>query len=221
MFVELIDALRCPRPHPEGAATDPWLVAAARRSSGRCIIDGVLGCPVCRTEYAVAGGVVDFGAPRDVQQATGASAAPAPDATTDAFRLAALLNLATPGGIIAVGGDWDVTLDALADVADVRVLVVEPAHAFVPREPLGAFVGGELPVAPGALRGVALDARTATRARVAAAVRALRPGGRVIAPVHVSVPDGTRELARDTVHWVAERTADGPGSSGLTPLRRR
>ncbi|HEY0780225.1 MAG TPA: hypothetical protein VGD56_19835 [Gemmatirosa sp.] len=224
MFVELIDALRCPRPHPADAP-DSWLVAASRRTAGRCVVDGVLGCPVCRAEFGVAGGVADFGALRDLDArdlAPRDASAAAPDATADAFRLAALLHLATPGGIVAVGGDWDVALDGLAELTDVRALVVEPAHAFTPREPFGALVGGGLPVAAGALRGVALDARTATPSRLTAAVRALRPGGRLVAPAHVAVPDAARELARDEAHWVAERLPerDAP-PSGLVPLRRR
>ncbi len=219
MFVELIDALRCPRPHPAGTP-DSWLVAAARRTAARCLVDGVLGCPVCRAEFAVAGGVVDFGEPRDTRPA--AAAAPAPDATVDAFRLAALLHLATPGGIIAVGGDWDLALDGLLDVTEVRALAVEPAHAYAPREPFGALVGGELPVAAGALRGVALDVRTATPARLAAAVRAVRPGGRLVAPAATPVPDGARELAHDEAHWVAERLPERDAApDGLVPLRRR
>jgi len=219
VYVELIDALRCPRPHPADAGAT-WLVAAARRASGRCIVDGVLGCPVCRAEYPIAGGVADFGERRDAGP-PGASAAAA-DATVDALRLAALLDLVTPGGIIAVGGDWDVALDGLADLTDVPALVVEPAHAYVPREPFGALVGGALPVAVGALRGVALDARTATPERLTAAVRALRPGGRLVAPADAPLPDAARELARDAAHWVAERVPERDAApSGLVSLRRR
>lgn len=231
MYVELIDALRCPRPHvpgPNGSPpTDTWLVAATRRSDGRCIIDGILGCPVCRAEYRIEGGVANFGAARDERApdvvAVDASAGDPsdPEITLDALRLAALLNLTTPGGIIAVGGDWDVALDGVADLTDVRALVVQPAHAYTPREPFGALVGGELPVAAGALRGVALDARTATPARLAAAVRALRPGGRLVAPADPPVPNGMRELARDAAHWVAERLPEPTmAPSGLVTLRR-
>jgi len=42
VFVELIEALRCPRPHE-----DAHLVASATRTEARHIVDGVLGCPVC------------------------------------------------------------------------------------------------------------------------------------------------------------------------------
>ena len=53
MFVELVDLLRCPRPHE-----DTWLVAAAEAMSGRHIVRGTLGCPVCEAEYPIRDGVV-------------------------------------------------------------------------------------------------------------------------------------------------------------------
>jgi protein-L-isoaspartate O-methyltransferase len=65
---------------------------------------------------------------------------------------------------------------------------------------------------------VALDERTAAPDRVAAAALALRPGGRLVAPVGAAVPEGVTELARDGRHWVAERTAAAPP---LVPLGRR
>ena len=45
MFIELVDALRCPVAHAES-----WLVAAAIRMEARHIVDGTLGCPVCSAE---------------------------------------------------------------------------------------------------------------------------------------------------------------------------
>jgi len=45
MFSELVDVLRCPRPHEES-----WLVLAAHRLDGRDIMAGVLGCPVCHAD---------------------------------------------------------------------------------------------------------------------------------------------------------------------------
>lgn len=222
MYVELIDALRCPRAHP-GDAGDTWLVAASRHSVGRSIVEGFLGCPVCRAEYPIRGGVVDFGG-SSIADADPAAVrrplAPSPDPEA-AFRLAALLHLATAGGIIALGGAWDGVADALAPLTDARVLLLDPAHTFVPREPVGALVGADLPVSAGALRGVALDAATATPARVLAAVRALRAGGRLVAPVSVTVPPNTRELARDDQHWVAERLVEREAVPAvLVPLRR-
>ena len=208
MFVELIDALRCPRPH-----ADTWLVAAAAETRDRCVVRGALGCPTCRAEYPITGGVAAF------DQAGGAApaAAGAPADPGEAVRLAALLGLTSAGGIVALAGSWDAAADALVAMADVRAVLVEPAHAYRPRPPVGAVTGAWLPVAAASLRGVALDAATAVPERLAAAVRALRPGGRLVAPADAALPDGARELARDARHWVAER--DAPAGA-VVPLRR-
>jgi len=63
MFIELVDSLRCLTPHEE-----TWLVASVAEMSGRHIIDGRLGCPICRRSYPVREGVgiftADGSAPR-------------------------------------------------------------------------------------------------------------------------------------------------------------
>ena len=62
---------------------------------------------------------------------------------------------------------------------------------------------GEIPLAAGAARAMAID--DADSARVVSAVHATRANGRVLAPVSVELPPGVRELARDTTVWVGER----------------
>ena len=55
MFIELVDALRCPRPHEES-----WLVLAASRLEARHVLEGTLGCPVCHAQYPIRDGIVDL-----------------------------------------------------------------------------------------------------------------------------------------------------------------
>jgi uncharacterized protein YbaR (Trm112 family) len=209
MYIDLVDALRCPRPHPS-----TWLVAAAVETRARCVIRGTLGCPVCEAEFPIEDGVAELGGDAP------AGADPASDVADGelTMRLAAFLDLATPGGIISVGPAWDRALDPLLDVVDLRALVLDPAAGWRPRPPFGAVRAGGVPVAAGALRGVALDVRTADRARLEAAVRALAPRGRLLAPAAAPLPDGVRELARDSAHWVAER--EGVVASPVVQLRR-
>jgi hypothetical protein len=212
MFIDLVDALRCPRPHAE-----TWLVAAALEMRGRCLVRGTLGCPICQAEFAIEQGVALFDGPSGDVRASRDAAVGDDEPVELAMRLAALLDLVEPGGIVAVGGAWEPALDPLLDVASVRALVVEPLRAWEPREPLGALRGTGLPVAAGGLRGVALDARTCDADRMSAAVRSLRTKGRLVAPVDAAVPEGVRELARDDRHWVAEREV---AAGAFVPLRR-
>ena len=214
MYIELVDALRCPRPH-----APTWMVAAATETRARCLVRGTLGCPICEAEFALENGVVHF-ADAEAAAAPDRTRAPiAADPSEQTMRLAAFLDLTTAGGIIAVGGEWDPALDGLLDFTDLRALVLEPTASWRPREPFGAVRGGGVPVAPGALRGVALDARTADALRLEAAVRALTPKGRLVAPADAPLPSGVCELARDERHWVAER--ESAVLSELVPLRRK
>ena len=178
MYVDLVDALRCPRAHAE-----TWLVAAAHRARGRVIVDGALGCPECTATYAIRDGVAHFGEPAPTMRTPEAPAhADDDERAAEATRLAALLDLTMPGGVVALAGVWDAVTDALLALVEVRVLLVDPAGPYVPREPVGAARGAPLPLAAGQVRGVALDAATASPERLAAAVRVLRPAGRLVAP---------------------------------------
>jgi uncharacterized protein YbaR (Trm112 family) len=219
VYVELIDALRCPRPHEP-----TWLVAAAHSTRDRCVLTGTLGCPACRTTYPITGGVARFGG-----VASPPPGPPLADPAGDALRLAALLGLADGAGIVAVSGSWDAAVDplleAVAGAADLRVLVDEPAGAFAPRPPVGAVAGAPLPVAAGALRGVALDAATATPARLAArsppcapAAASSRPPTRPCRPACASwraTPATGWPNARRGRRWPA------PSSRSAAPAARR
>jgi uncharacterized protein YbaR (Trm112 family) len=196
MFIELVDALRCPTPHEES-----WLVASADRMEARHIVEGTLGCPVCHAEFPIHDGVVDFR--RHAPGPTPPFAAPDPE---QALRLAAFLDLADASGFAVLVGAWGAHASLLRGEVETPLVLIDPA-ADVAGEP-GISVlrcDGELPLAVGAARGVAIDGGTAER--VASAVRATRAKGRIVAPTSVALPDGVRELARDDALWIGEREA--------------
>jgi hypothetical protein len=219
MFVELIDLLRCPRPHE-----DSWLVATAHVSAARHIVDGTMGCPVCAAEYVVHDGLVDFGESPDA----GIPGPPLPEGDEEmAERLGALLDLGSAGGTVLLGGTLGGAADRVArqvaDSADVRVLRLDPVTLVPPTTELVSAIrgGGAIPIAAASLRAVALDQHTADAPRLAAAVRALRPAGRLVAPAAASLPAGVTELARDAWQWVAERDAAAIVTAPIPLVRRR
>ena len=201
MFVELIDRLRCPAGH-----ADTWLVAAATRTAQRHLLDATLGCPECGAEYEVRDGEVWFGAR--------VASAPFPVTEDETMRAAALLKL-EERGLYLLDGGWSSLADELRALLDVELLLADPpGHgAATPGAP-GVLrgIGDRWPLAAASLHGVALD--RITPARTDDAVRLLRTGGRLVAPVSAVLPPGVRELARDERHWVAERVGD------VIPLRR-
>ena len=216
MFVEIVDALRCLRPHES-----TWLVLAAGRMDGRHVMDGTLGCHLCGTRYPIVDGVADF---RDADAdhaapAVPASPAPAAAAPDDVLRAAALLNHAEGAGFTVLAGPWVHTAPMLARLAPVPVVVVDPPPGLAMGHGVsGVRVAGRLPFADGAARGVALGAHTPA-AMLLDAVRVLRSGGRLVAPAGMPVPPGITELARDAESWVGEGQAAPSRPVTLTRAR--
>ena len=197
MFIELVDALRCLTPHEE-----TWLVASVSEMSGRHIIDGTLGCPVCRRSYPVRNGVGVFTADGSTPSLTRAAVG----MDDRVMRGAALLGLSDAGGIVVLGDTWVDCADALAELGPAHVVTLNAAaNDASPQGVSSIVVDDALPFGAGTLRGVALGGQTATRTLLSSAVERLRSRGRLVAPATVPLPDEVTELARDAEDWVAER----------------
>jgi uncharacterized protein YbaR (Trm112 family) len=209
MFLELVDILRCPRPHEE-----TWLVASSVRMEGRHIVEGELGCHVCHEHYPITDGVARFG-----ERATTS----APDTTpglaheSAAMRIAALLGLAEPGGVVLLTGKFGSLAHPMAMmVGDTQLVAVNPAEAIGMGDTVSALTTESvLPLANGACRGAAVDATHVDPAFLAEVARVLKPGARLVAPASCSLPDGVTELARDDREWVGEQRG---ASSPLVPI---
>ena len=205
MFIELVDALRCPRPHEES-----WLVLAATRIEARHVQEGALGCPVCHGEYPIRDGIADFrldASPDGAGRTHSAQAESRSIEAVSADHLAALLDLGDALGFVVLVGAWG---RRAADLLELEVvpplLIIDPPDdvRIVPGTS-GVRAAATLPLAAGAARAVAADDTDATR--LASAVHVTRTGGRIVAPAAASVPEGVRELARSAEVWVAEREA--------------
>lgn len=219
MLVHLLDALRCPRPHEE-----TWLVASYTRRTEHEMIEGVLGCPTCGTEYEVRDGVARLVPPDEPAAPPATVALPAvPDL---ALRVAALLDLTDPRMVVLLTGAWTAIAEDVRAVAPVSLLLVGPPGSAASRAgPLDAadgisrVVATAIPIAKMSARAAAVDLSSGA-AGVERVVAAVRPGGRLVGPVSMPVPVGCRELARDTELWVAEREAAQAEVIGFTSLRR-
>ena len=201
MFIELVDSLRCLTPHE---AT--WLVAAASRMDGRHIVEGMLGCPICRREYAIRRGTAWFSAEQPVGDGYHLTTAAADSDDAGAMRAAALLGLSEPGGTVVMGGSWAGFADTVAELGASHVVVLNAqASDSSPQEVSSLVIDDRLPFGTGGLRGVAVDGELVSPALLASAASSLRSRGRLVAPADAPVPGEVGVLARDGVNWVAER----------------
>jgi uncharacterized protein YbaR (Trm112 family) len=204
MFIEIVDALRCPRPHEES-----WLVLAASRMEARHVQEGTLGCPVCHGEYPIRDGIVDLRLEQDDVATAHAGGVEARRLTdrVPADHLAAMLGLGDALGFAVLVGDWGRHAEALLELAPVPpLLLVDPPAGIVMIPGLsGVRAGQRLPLAAGAARAAAVD--TLDQARLSSTVQATRTAGRLVAPAQAALPEGVRELVRDEHVWVGEREA--------------
>jgi uncharacterized protein YbaR (Trm112 family) len=208
VHIELIDVLRCPEAH-----TESTLVLAADRWVGREVVDGRLGCPVCGATYPIVQGGVVVSASNEVE-ASGAGATSWTSDPDAALRLAAQLDLRTPGVLVALAGTYALLAADLEELTGARCLSVNPPGPGGFRNSIVAAT--RLPLSSGALRGVALDAANASTPLLVESVRALADEGRLVAPATASAPAGVELLARDEDEWVG--TARRP--RGLVSLGR-
>lgn len=209
MFLEMVDALRCPRGHQ-----DSLLVAAADRTEGRDIVTGVLGCPECRAEFPVIEGVAHF----EVERAPvrGRAVVPSMDRAT---RLAAFLALTDPAGYVVLIGEWGCHARLLQSLTEHHLVLVNAPDGIASGDGVSLMVTGTvLPLASGGARALAFDRRVG-EGQADSAIRAVRPGGRILGPLAVTRPAGTTEITRDAELWIAERDGAAPAVVGLT--RRR
>ncbi|MCC6318934.1 MAG: hypothetical protein IT361_14745 [Gemmatimonadaceae bacterium] len=210
MYIELVDILRCPEPHES-----TWLVAAVTEVHGRHVVAGSLGCPICRTQYLIAEGGVDFTGGGRALMPSLPRALQAPEA--ESWRARAQLDLVEPGGVVVLEGHAAPLATVLDDSAGVSLLLVNPVGG--PAGPGYSIVHAteRLPLAPDCLRG-AIAGEGVTAVMLSALVVALRPRGRLVGPVSAPVPEGVTELMRDARQWVAARDAERV--SPPVPLRR-
>jgi hypothetical protein len=209
VFIELLDLLRCVQPHEE-----TWLVASFRTVSHRFVQDATLGCPTCGAQYEIRHGVADFSLGENVQSCEEHRATSSHRREELATRAGAYLDATAPGGLYVLGGLWAYAAQDLAEMADVRVIALNPPEGVRESERVGLVHTAKIiPLAQGSVQGIALDEWFPT-AIVSSAIGVLTPGRRLVGPAAFASPEGLTVLARDDHYWVAEKASE------TIPLRR-
>jgi len=192
MHIELTEMLRCPEPHRE-----EFLVLSTGEMSGRMVLSGLAGCPVCHKEYELVEGVVDFGERAGAAGASPASAAEA-GAPPDAATLQALLDLGGPGGIVVLLGSAARQAEGLAGLMGGIHFVGVNAPADVQELPVLSLVrcGGSVPLRGSVARGVVIGTDCAAEPWLTEGQRVLLRGRRyVLENEGVDLPAGVTRLA--------------------------
>ena len=217
MRVEIIELLRCPEAHEPSA-----LVTVAFTRDGDRLLSGELGCPVCGAAYSLRDGAVwlvhEGARTHDADVVSRPDGNAPPVDRRDAEGTAALLDLSEPGMRTVLCGAYGTVAAALVDMTGARCVAIGgAAERGLPAEvdQVRMLSRARLPFADTCIDALAVDATYA--ALLADAARVVRVDGRVLAPSHLPVPHGLKELARDATEWVAVVL---PRSTAPVGLRR-
>jgi hypothetical protein len=203
VFIELIDSLRCIRPHDE-----TWLVASFNKVNNRFVEEAKLGCPSCSAEYWVRGGVADFSGEVALPECEDERKAASHRREELATRAGAYLGATEPGATVVLGGLWAYAAQELSEMAEIRVIAINPPSGVKESETVGLVrTGSEIPLAAGSVLGVALDAWFPAKI-VESAMRVVRPGGRIVGPAAINAPSDLSILAHDDRYWVAQKAPE-------------
>lgn len=203
MFIELIDLLRCINAH-----ADTWLVASFRTVSNRFVLEASLGCPACSAQYSISSGIADFSVGMTLPSCDTERAAASHSREELATRAGAFLAATEPGATIVLGGVWAYAAQELSEMAETRVIALNASDEVKESATVGLVrVGSEIPVAAASVMGVALDAWFPAKI-VDSAVKAVRPGGRIVGPTVIPAPAGLVVLAHDDDYWVAQKAPE-------------
>ena len=199
MHIELTEMLRCPEPHGEAL-----LVMSTGEMLGRMVRSGILGCPICRREFPIVKGIVNFSG-SGMRDAASVAQAKHP---VDAETLQALLDLSGPGGYVVLvgtaarhavglaglmGGIHFVGINAPPDVEELPVLSL-------------LVCAGVIPLRQTVARGVVVGPDRLGSDWLAEARRVALPGRRVVIEGDdVPVPAGLTQLAAGEGLFVGER----------------
>jgi uncharacterized protein YbaR (Trm112 family) len=206
VLLSLVDVFRCPAAHEETA-----LVLSVDAWNGIRVDRGILGCPLCHSRYPIVNSVVDFRSSRSPDKGSSVIEQTSPG---NPMRLRAQLDLTEPGGVLLLTGRYARQAPQLQAQVDVTCLLVDsPAwdeHSVELR------LDDRVPMASGSLRAAAVDQSTGLPALLVEVGRALRPGGRLVAPAGSETPQSVRVVARDGLEWVGELEP----LPSIVPLRR-
>jgi len=202
MHIELTEMLRCPESHREDV-----MVLSTGEMMGRMVRFGIVGCPVCRKEFLITNGIVDFTGTGKGEAGSGPTRPPsAPPGDPQALQ--ALLELSGPGGFVTLLGDAAryavgltnlmagihfIGINAPPDVEELPVLSLLRTTAVIPLRQSIA-------------RGVVVGRDLATSSWLVEAHRVLLRGRRFVA-MHETpeLPIGLEKLAVAKGLWVGEK----------------
>jgi uncharacterized protein YbaR (Trm112 family) len=209
MHIELTEMLKCPESHRE-----EMLVLSTGEIRDRMVRSGLVGCPVCRKEYPISRGIVNFRRSKErvsKESSSGPRPAyqpPSPLPSADAANLQALLELSGPGGYVVLIGSATRQAPRLSTLmSGIHFVGINPPSEMEEQPTLSLLYANEkVPLRTAIARGVVVGADLATSPWLVEAHRVLLRGRRfVVENEEPELPIGIVKLAAEHGLWVGEK----------------
>ncbi len=201
MHIELTEMLLCPEPHRPDV-----LVLSTGEMMGRMVRSGIVGCPVCRREYPIADGIVNFTGRETRERGDVIEAKPQPP--VDPQTLQAVLDLSGPGGfVVLVGAAARHAVGLAGLMGGIHFVGVNPPPDAEELPVLSLLRGpAMIPLKAAMARGVIVGSDALAAPWPAEAHRVLLRGRRlVIESETVTPPEGVTQLAAGQGLFVGEK----------------
>lgn len=199
--------LRCPEPHDLDV-----LVLSTGEMMGRMVRSGIVGCPVCRKEYPIIKGVVDFSG-RGKWEEGSVTASTLPSShfplPSESQVLQALLDLSGPGGFVVLLGSAARHAEGLAALmGGIHFVGIDPPPDVEESLVLSLLrAPGTIPLRPSMARGVVVGADRSSAPWLEEAQRVLLRGRRfVVEREDMEPPAGINRLAVGQGLWAGEKS---------------
>jgi uncharacterized protein YbaR (Trm112 family) len=198
MFIELAELLRCPADHE-----DTNCVLSSQIADGRRIIGGVVGCPICRREYEIEEGVVQFG-PDPLLGRSSRSDDITVEEMPDPETVLALLSLQLGGGYVVLVGSVTRLSSELAElVGDIHFVGVNPPPDVSESPALSLMRSGSgIPLKSARARGCVVGEEYAGEPWLTEAGRVLMAGHRMVVANEAVVVAAVSYIVADRGLWV-------------------
>jgi hypothetical protein len=198
MFIELTEALRCPRQHAES-----YVICAPVTMDGRDVVRGGILCPVCREEFAILDRVAWFGPPAESPDVS----EPKGPLTADAA--VTFLDLQGEGGyLLLVGAAGRLAAAFARALPRIGIVCVNPPAGTGPGPGVSVVRSPTaLPLRSRSVRAAVVGADAAQTPWLDASVQAVLPGLRVIVEDEAAAPAGIEMMARGAGILVGEKRA--------------
>ena len=193
MFIELAEHLACPGGHAEQA----HCILIPGEVVDRMVAQGTVACPICRTEFAIADGIVRFGEPSSLD---------APGVVPPVDVIQALLELSSPGGYVVLLGSAGALAEDLASrQSGVHMVTVNDPRVENATGASRLYAEPMIPLRNNVARGVVVGTEYTTAHWLKDAARVLLRGCRLVGLDRVSMPEGIDTLASEDGVTVGEK----------------